>query len=120
MALYSLLCCGQNFNLYWTSAKSRRHSKEISIHSQVAITVVRDTEQTGTTNYRRSDEVADKDLEHVDRSYSYKFGDKGRLTEVRNADENGRAYYEFKPNSIELWDEVNFPDSPKQNYKIDQ
>lgn len=109
----------ENFNLYWTSAKVRQHSREISANPKVAATVVKDTERKQALQLTgEAYEVKNEDLERVDILYSGKFGDKGRLAEVRAADENGRAYYVFKPSSIALWDEVNFPESPKQQYEL--
>jgi uncharacterized protein YhbP (UPF0306 family) len=109
-----------DFNLYWMSARSRQHSVEIASNPKTAVTVVRDTERkralqiTGTAH-----EVADNDLERVHSLYTNKFGPKDYdLEEVRAHKPDGRAYWIFTPNAISLWDEVAFPDTPKQRFDL--
>lgn len=107
-------------NIYWTSTKARRHSKEIVNHPQVAVTVVKDTERKQALQIvGKACMVNEGDLERVNKLYGDKFGNKPeRLAEVRANDPNGRAYWVFTPSSISLWDEVNFPDKPKQEYSL--
>ncbi len=105
----------QHNTIYWTSARNRRHSKEISDNPIVAATIVHDAklkqaiQLTGTAC-----EVPLDDAERVDALYSEKFGSKDRLAEVRQNLPDGRAYFMLKPEQTFLWDEVNFPDTPKQ------
>jgi uncharacterized protein YhbP (UPF0306 family) len=108
------------FNIYWTSTKSRQHSKEIVNHSKVAITVVKDSElKQALQIVGNAYMVEDEDIERIHNLYGVKFGDKPeRLLEARSVDPNGRAYWWFKPTNISLWDEVNFPDSPKQEFPV--
>lgn len=103
-------------NLYWTSARSRQHSKEITKNSKVAATVVHDSEHKRAVQISgQASEVAFDDVERVNKLYGDKFGDKpSRLQEVLANTPEGRAYWVLKPQVISLWDEVNFPDTPKQ------
>lgn len=102
-------------NIYWTSSRVRRHSKEISANHVVAATIVHNHEKKQALQITgRAFEVALDDAERVDNLYSQKFGEKDRLTEVKANLPDGRAYYMLKPETIFFWDEVNFPDSPKQ------
>ncbi len=107
-----------DFNIYWTSSRSRQHSIEIASNPQVAISIVRDTERKQALQIvGRAYEAADEDLEKIHETYTAKYGPKPNYLEnIRQHLPDGRAYYMFKPTEISLWDEVNFPDSPKQKY----
>lgn len=104
------------YNLYWMSARERQHSAEISHDPNVAATVVRDPERKQALQITGlASEVSDDDLDRVNEIYESKFGPKGYdLDEIKQHQPTGRAYWVLKPTTISLWDEVNFPDSPKQ------
>ena len=108
-----------DFNLYWTSARSRQHSLEILKDPKAAVTIVRDTERKQALQIiGNAYEVADNDLERVHNLYQARYGAKDYdLDEMKKHDPEGRAYWTFKPTDISLWDEVNFPDAPKQKYR---
>lgn len=40
------------------------------------------------------------------------------LQKPKVGDPSGPAYYVLKPTLIALWDEANFPDNPKQAYRL--
>ncbi|MBL4644369.1 MAG: pyridoxamine 5'-phosphate oxidase family protein [Candidatus Pacebacteria bacterium] len=102
-------------NIYWTSAKIRRHSKELKADSRVAATILRDEDKKQALQITGDAfEVPLKDVEYVDKLYASKFGDKSRAAEVLANDPDGRAFWVLKPKLIEFWDEVNFPDAHKQ------
>lgn len=106
-------------NIYWTSARVRRHSKEITSNPIVAATIVHNDEKKQALQITgKAFEVAIDDAERVDALYSAKFGHKDRLTEVLANLPDGRAYWVLKPDTISFWDEVNFPDAPKQKVKL--
>lgn len=109
-----------DFNLYWTSGRSRQHSLEILKDSNAAVTIVRDTERKQALQISGSAfEVADGDLERVHALYQKRYGHKDYdLDEMKKHDPDGRAYWVFKPDAISLWDEVNYPDEPKQRYEV--
>lgn len=108
------------FNLYWMSARERQHSVDIVADSKVALTVVQDTERKQALQIvGNAYEVSDDDLEHVHELYQRKFGAKEYdLQEIKQHKSMGRAYWVIMPTEISLWDEVNFPDSPKQHYQL--
>jgi uncharacterized protein YhbP (UPF0306 family) len=110
----------EKFNLYWSSLKSRRHSQEIASHAQVAATIVKDTEHKQALQIvGEAFEVSGEELERVDAIYSAKLGHKPeRLAEIRSGGVGSRAYYKLAPSAISLWDEINFPDAPKQEYTL--
>lgn len=103
-------------NIYWTSAKKRRHSKEIKSSAKVAATIVQDDVNKQALQITGDAyEVGLDDVERVNKLYGGKFGNKpSRLQEVLDDTLDGRAYWVLKPKIIAFWDEVNFPESPKQ------
>jgi uncharacterized protein YhbP (UPF0306 family) len=109
-----------SFCLYWTSARSRRHSLEIVGNPKTAVTIVRDTKRKRALQLAgEAQEVADEDLERVHELYQGKFGPKDYdLDEMKMHKPDGRAYWIFKPSSISLWDDVIFPSSPKQRFEL--
>ena len=109
----------QHNDIYWTSSRVRRHSKEISGDPVVAATIVHDHDNKQALQITgKAFEVQLDQLEQVDELYGKKFGFKDRLTEIRANLPVGRAYYVLKPETIFFWDEVHFPDSPKQEYLL--
>jgi uncharacterized protein YhbP (UPF0306 family) len=108
----------RDFNLYWTSGRSRQHSLEILKDSKAAVTVVRDNERKQALQITgNAYEVADDDLERVHDLYQSKYGEKDYdLEQMKTHSPEGRSYWFFQPSDILLWDEVNFPDAPKQKY----
>ena len=109
-------------NIYWTSAKNRQHSKEILNNPKVAITILKDAERKQALQITgRASMVPLEDVGRVNNLYGKKFGDKAeRLDEVMSNTLNGRAYWKIKPTAIYFWDEVNFPDHPKQQLDLPQ
>lgn len=111
-----------NFNLYWMSARERQHSQEILSNPNVAITVVKDAERKQALQIvGQVYEVTDKELRTVHELYTAKFGPNDYdLDEIKKYLPQGRAYWVFKPTKMSFWDEVNFPDAPKQQVSLPQ
>lgn len=66
-----------DFNLYWTSGRSRQHSLEILKDSNAAVTIVRDTERKQALQISgNAFEVANGDLERVHALYQNRYGKK--------------------------------------------
>lgn len=103
-------------SLYWTSGRNRQHSLEILDNPTSAVTVVRDTEKKQALQITgKAFEVQNDDLSRVHALYVAKFGPKDYdLDAMKQRTVDSRSYWVFVPNSISFWDEVNFPDSPKQ------
>jgi hypothetical protein len=83
---------------------------------RTAVAIVRDTERKQALQITgNAYEVADDELERVHTIYQDRFGAKDYdLSEMKNHNPGGRGYWVFKPTEISVWDEVNFPDAPKQ------
>lgn len=107
-------------NIYWTSNKTRRHSQEILKNPISACTIVHDSEKKQALQITgESFQVPKKDLERVYGLYAQKYGEKkSRLEEALEDTPGGRAFWVLRPKTISFWDEVNFPDSPKQEYLL--
>jgi len=108
----------ETFNLYWTSGRSRQHSREILNDSKAAVTIVKDTERKQALQIAgNAYEVESDDLGRVHELYQDRYGIKDYdLKEMKKHDPEGRSYWVFEPTDISLWDEVNFPDQPKQKF----
>lgn len=106
----------ENNNVYWSSSRIRQHSKEIITDSRVAATIVHNEKLKQAIQISGDAfEVPLEDAERISQLYALKFGDKpSRLEEVLANTPDGRAFWVLKPKIISLWDEVNFPENPKQ------
>lgn len=104
--------------LYWISRKDRRHSKEILKNSKTACTIVYNEKGKQALQITGKSKMVElNDSERVDKLHGDKFGHKSaRLEEVLENTAGGRAYWVLDPETIYLWDEINFPNSPKQKY----
>lgn len=109
-----------NMNIYWLSRNNRRHSREISNNSHVAAAIVlphnygdkvRGLQVEGVAS-----ELKDQDAAAARNIYSSKFW----IVEDRalnNRDSEGmQGCYRLQPDKFVLYDEVNFPDNPIQEY----
>ncbi len=107
-------------NLYWMSARERQHSQEILSNPNVAIAIVKDTERKQAIQaIGTAQEVLDEELETVHALYTGKYGPKEYdLSEIKKHVPQGRAYWVFRPTKMFFWDEVNFPDAPKQEIQF--
>lgn len=108
-------------NLYWTSSRDRQHSIEILSDTKAAATIVKDTENKQALQMSGiAEEVKDENLELVHNLYQSKFGPKDYdLNDMKEHKSSGRSYWVFKPRVAMFWDEVNFPDQPKQQLDLE-
>ena len=107
-----------NFNIFWFSRNSRRHSREIMKNGQVAATIVNDI--AGRQAIQLTGVAAKLPLEQapeIHAMYKAKLGiepvslaDLGKSTEV--------SFWRLTPTLISTWDEVNFADNPKREYGL--
>jgi len=113
--------CDEKLNLYWISLPSRRHSQELKDNSKVSGTIVlphspgdkvRGIQFQGTAKELISKSDLIQGLKHYGHRYQMK---KDRIESiVENKD--GHRCYKITPSLYVLFDEVNFPDSPRQEY----
>ncbi len=110
----------ENWNLYWLSLRSRRHSQELTHHREVAGAIVKDPSiKRGLQFEGMAFEVKGEELTKIHNLYAQSYGDKpGRLAEAQSEDASKRTYYGLEPSLFVLYDEVNFPENPRQELKL--
>lgn len=114
----------EEINFYWASSPTRRHSLEIEQNPKVAI-AVKIHEDTASENYvigisaeGVSELVSDNELENIGNQYLTKFGEKQENIKDILGGNNPHKFYRFKSSNIVLFDSLNFPDNPRQIYKL--
>lgn len=113
----------EHLNLYWISTPTRRHSEEIRINENVAGTIVlphtpgddvRGIQFQGIAKELRDKNEAKEGIKH----YAQRYGmDKKRIDAILER-EDGHVCYTISPTLYVLFDEVNFPDDPRQEYAL--
>lgn len=108
------------WNLYWLSLRSRRHSRELLGYSKVAGAIIKDPSvKRGLQFEGVAREVDSQELLRVHELYCESYGNKPeRLAEARSGKQNSRTYYALKLTNVVLYDEVNFPADPRREYKL--
>lgn len=109
-----------DLNFYWASTLDRRHSKEIKDNSKAALTVMVH-ENTPEENYvigisvEGEVELLGGDIDDVIGQKYVDHHDKGSnlVSEIREG-KNPHKFYRLKPSKIVLFDNKNFPESPRQ------
>ncbi len=109
------------FNLYWISSTDRRHSQDIDANNMVAGTIVlphtpggpvRGIQFEGTAEALREKTAATLGMEY----YAERFDmDTQRANDIIQGSD-GHICYKIKPKMIVLFDEVNFPEKPRQEF----
>jgi uncharacterized protein len=110
----------KDLTLYWLSLRTRRHSLEVAQNSAVAAAILLDPKVKRCLHIEgEADEVPGDELEQVNDLFTAKMGKVPRFwPEIKENRPDGRTYYRFKPSAYVLWDEVNFPDDPRQVLKL--
>ena len=110
------------FNLYWISTPKRRHSKEIIDNEKVAGTIVLPhtpgQDVRGISFEGTAKEVKGKAALPALLLYAKRFGMSLIRVNKIVANKDAHVCYCIKPNLIVLFDEVNFPKDPRQEYKL--
>lgn len=109
-------------NLYWLSRRNRRHSIEIGNNSHVGGSIVIPVNYgekvRGLQFEGEARQLDGQDADAGRNIYSSKFW----IVEdrVMSAIEGGdpQVCYQIRPSKFMLYDEVNFPQSPSQEYKL--
>lgn len=108
-------------NLYWISSPNRRHSKEIANHSKVAVAVpvkFSGHPVVGLQIEGEASEVDDKDeIARAMRLYTDKFNTGEDFYNDFLAGKDSHKLYGVKSSTIVLFDEENFPDNSRQEWK---
>jgi uncharacterized protein YhbP (UPF0306 family) len=111
-----------DFNLYWASMLSRRHSKEIEQNPQVAayVLVHENTPEedyvVGITFIGKAKLVGAKVNPAITEAYAKKLGDSPDFVRKVAEDTTPFKFYEFRTEKVVLFDNKNFPDDPRQEF----
>jgi uncharacterized protein len=113
----------EDLTLYWISQPSRRHSQELIKNSKVAGAIVsphtpgdnvRGLQFQGTAQKLETLDELTKGVSCYTKRYS--LSDERQKSLIHGTDDH--ACYVIKQELIVLFDEVNFPDQPRQEFKV--
>ncbi len=109
-------------NLYWMSLPERRHSLEIKSNPKIAGVIVHPHKITdvsrGIQLQGMAHEIVDtEELETTFPYYGKRFNCMGSLPRLING-KNKHRLYRLKPSLYVLFDEVNFLNNPRQEYRM--
>lgn len=109
------------YNLYWASLPSRRHSQEIAAHAPVAAAIpvkfvkgepVAGLQIAGTAKMLPPSPA----IHSLTRRYAEKFNRDAAWVEDFVAGRTQHRLYKLTPSTVVLFDESNFPDTPRQEF----
>lgn len=117
----------ENFNLYFISRKDRRHSKEIKNNSEVAGTIVIPHEEgigqkvRGIQFEGKAEIIGIGGLFKAYNLLKEKYPNVVKSIPTLDLIKKGSVLvrlYKIIPKTIVLFDEINFPDNPRQEFKL--
>ncbi len=124
-------CCNVHYvfdeqlNLYWASLPTRRHSQEIRDHSKVAAAIAIKPQQPviGMQIEGIAEQLTNSaDIEKAAKIYYERYkSDADFFTNFVEDFVSGvrlHKFYRIAPKAIVLFDEVDFPQSPRQEFKL--
>lgn len=109
------------YNLYWASLPTRRHSQEIANHPQVAVAIpvkfvkgkpVAGLQITGTAEQL----LPSPEIRTMAGRYAAKFNRDAAWVEDFAAGNTEHRLYKLTPRSYVIFDESNFPETPRQEF----
>lgn len=108
-----------DLNLYWASPADTNHSQQISDNQNVAIAipVVHKKSQpvVGIQIEGVANKVDGKDkIETIARQYAKQYGFGEKWVEKFSNDQTKHKLYKFSPKKFVLFDDISFPDNPRQ------
>lgn len=113
----------EDFHLFWISTPERRHSQEIEQNDKVAGTIVlphtKDQKPRGLQFEGIAKKITDKqEQQHAMDVFAVKRGLPNERKQNILAGKDNHVLYQIVPNKIILFDTVNFPDNPRQEYVL--
>jgi uncharacterized protein YhbP (UPF0306 family) len=110
-------------NLYWISGPNRRHSIELRENQKVAGAIVHSPDPKnpgrGVQFEGVAKEVTEKEeMREAIRFYAERYGMSAERVEAVISGADGHLPYKITPKKYVLFDELNFPDNPYQEYKL--
>lgn len=112
----------KNLNLYWISKPDRRHSIEIRKNPKVAGVVVlphvHGDKVRGLQLEGLAEEMGAEGIDEALKVYSERFWLSEDRMKAILADTDGHVLYIIRPSLFVLFDEKNFPENPRQEYRF--
>jgi uncharacterized protein YhbP (UPF0306 family) len=117
-----LFAFDENFNLYWISKPDTRHSQEIGENEKIAGTIVSPTalgeNVRGLQFEGIAREATGEDMKKAIDVYAARVNMKDERKQKLLDKTDGHNAYIITPKLFVLFDTLNFPDNPRQEYKI--
>ncbi len=116
-----------DFNVYWMSRHDARHSQEIARNAHVAAAVVlpyalgdatRGLQLAGTVDELSTEPAVSVGLGVMQERYGVTPERTAELKRTIVARSGDFGLYRLQPDSIVLYDKLNFPDAPQQRYTV--
>ena len=112
----------EDLNIYWFSANNRRHSEEVRKNPRVAAAIclphAPEDQPRGLQLEGLAKELnSNKDIAQARSVYEGRIFDGKTIDGFMNHQERPHKFYEIKPTLFVLFDVVNFPDDPRQEWK---
>lgn len=113
----------EKFNFYWASWPDRRHSQHIKQNPSVAAAIVissaKDKPVIGLQIAGVSNECQnEQQIRPIAKLYAQKFGRTTEWVDEFSTLKTKHRLYRLEPETIELFDEQNFPEQPQQKIDI--
>lgn len=110
-------------HLYWLSKPNARHSQELQTNNKVAGTIVLPHTYgdavRGLQFQGNAHEITDKQsLERLLSSYAKRYSMTTERTHAIINSTDGHLLYRVRPSLFVLFDQVHFPDNPRQEYHL--
>lgn len=113
-----------NNNLYWISTPTRRHSLDIAINPNVAVTmkihedVPEEKYIIGLSAEGQATLLSKEDVQKIGPEYMKKLDKPLTLLEDIMSGENPHQFYKLTVSRFVLFDTKNFPENPRQEVKV--
>lgn len=112
-----------DLNIYYFSSITRRHSKEILKNNKVAGAIVLpqtpDDPPRGLQFQGIAELLEDQsDINKAISVYADRIFPREKIKEFMENKEKPHHFYKIKPTQFVLFDSVNFPDNPRQEYTL--
>lgn len=114
----------EDFNIYWFSSVTRRHSQEVVRDNHVAgsMCLANDPTKNGDwgVQFEGTAEVLteEADIQKAKSVYVERIFTEERVQELINHAERPHKFYRIKPTLFVVFDGVNFPDNPRQEWRL--
>lgn len=115
----------EDFNIYWFSSVTRRHSQEVTKdnHAAGSMCLANDPTKNGDwgVQFEGTAEVLieEADVQKAKSVYVGRIFTEERVQELMNHAERPHKFYRIKPELFVVFDGVNFPDNPRQEWRLD-